>query len=76
MDLGAAERPYLVVARMAEHQGGNLVSVAGEVCHRSSYLKKLEKNFQINIEPHKNTMQYITETYINSHQELMWLTKM
>jgi len=41
---GAAERPYLTVARMAERQGGNLIPVAGEVRHRSSYLKKL-KNF-------------------------------
>jgi hypothetical protein len=28
---------------MAERQGGNLVPVAGEVRHRSSYLKKLKK---------------------------------
>ena len=27
-------------------------------------IPKTEKNFQINIEPHINTMQYIRETYI------------
>jgi hypothetical protein len=28
---------------MAEHQGGNMVPVAGEVRRHSSYLKKLKK---------------------------------
>jgi hypothetical protein len=63
-DLGNAERTYSAVAQMAERQGGNLVPVAGEVRRNSSYLKKIEKNFQINIVPHINTMQYIRDTYI------------
>jgi hypothetical protein len=33
----------LAVARMAKLQGRNLVPVAGEVRHHSSYLKKLKK---------------------------------
>ena len=31
MDLGDAEQPYLVVVRMKNHHGGNLVPVAREV---------------------------------------------
>jgi hypothetical protein len=31
-----AEWPYLVMARMENRQGGNLVPVAGEVHHHSS----------------------------------------
>jgi len=33
MDLGDAEQPYLVVVRMKNHHGGNLIPVAREV-HR------------------------------------------
>ena len=29
--LGDAERPYLAMARMEDHRGGNLVPMAGEV---------------------------------------------
>ena len=36
MGLGEAERPYLAMARMEDRQGGNLVSVAGEVRRHSS----------------------------------------
>ena len=36
MGLGDAEQPYLVMAQMEDCQGGNLVSVAGEVRRHSS----------------------------------------
>ena len=36
MGLGDAERPYLVMARMEDCQGGNLVPVAEEVRRNSS----------------------------------------
>jgi hypothetical protein len=36
MGLGNVERPYLTMARIKDRHGGNLVPVAGEVCHHSS----------------------------------------
>ena len=36
MGLGNADRHYLAMARMEDHQGGNLVPVAGEVRRHSS----------------------------------------
>ena len=36
MGLGNAEQPYLAMARMEDHQGGNLVPVASEVRRDSS----------------------------------------
>jgi hypothetical protein len=36
MGLGNAERPYLVMARMKDRQGENLVPMAGKVRHHSS----------------------------------------
>jgi hypothetical protein len=68
---------------MAERQGENLVPLAGEVCHRSSYLKKLKKlpnkyrtSYKYHAINYRNIYKMGQETYINSHQELMLLTKM
>ena len=36
MGLGDAERPYVAMARLEDHQGGNLVPVAGKVRRHSS----------------------------------------
>jgi hypothetical protein len=36
MDLGYAGRPFLTMAQMEHRQGGNLVSMGGEVIRRHS----------------------------------------
>ena len=60
--MGNAERPYLAVAQISapgwKHGSRGRGSLSPFI------IPKTEKNFQINIEPHINTMQYIRETYI------------